>query len=66
MIVETYGTWSTYSLEIIKVIARKTSVLNKLPVSRIVCNIHEQLAVRLWQYNARMVLDRLHLVCHGE
>ena len=66
MIVETYGTWSTYSLEIIKVIARKTSLLNKLPVSRTVCNIHEQLAVRLWQYNARMVLDRLHLVGHGD
>ena len=65
MIVETYGTWSTYSLEIIKVIARKTSLSNKLPVSRTVSNIHE-LAVRLWQYNARMVLDRLHLVCHGD
>ena len=43
----------------------KTSLSNKLPVSRTVCNIHE-LAVQLWQYNARMVLDRLHLVCHGD
>ena len=63
ILVETFGTWTPYSLEIIKIIARKTSLLNKLTVSKAVCNIHEQFSVCLWQYNARMILDRLHLVC---
>ena len=61
IIVETFGTWSPYSLEVIKTIARKMSLVSSLSISKIVCNIHEQLSVRLWQYNAKMVLDKLHL-----
>ena len=38
--------------EIIKIIARTTSLLNKLTGSKAVCNIHEQFSVCLWQYNA--------------
>ena len=61
IVVETFGTWSPYSLEVIKTIARKMSLVSSLSISKIVCNIHEQLSVRLWQYNAKMVLDKLHL-----
>ena len=61
IVVETFGTWSPYSLEVIKTIARKMSLVSSLLISKIVCNIHEQLSVRLWQYNAKMVLDKLHL-----
>ena len=61
IVVETFGTWSPYSVEVIKTIARKMSLVSSLSISKIVCNIHEQLSVRLWQYNDKMVLDKLHL-----
>ena len=59
---ESFGTWSVHSLEVLKTIARKTSLSQTLTISRAVCNLHELLSIRLWQYNARMILDRLHLV----
>ena len=62
LVVESFGTWSAHSLKVLKTIARKTSLSQALSISRAVCNLHELLSVRLWQYNTRMILDRLHLV----
>ena len=61
LVVESFGTWSVHSLEVLKTIARKTSLSQTLTISRAVCNLHELLSIRLWQYNARMILDRLHV-----
>ena len=65
LVVESFGTWSVHSLEVLKTIARKTSLSQTLTISRAVCNLHELLSIRLWQYNARMILDRLHLSFKG-
>ena len=65
LVVESFGTWSVRSLEVLKTIAKKTSLSQTLTISRAVCNLHELLSIRLWQYNARMILDRLHLVFKG-
>ena len=47
IVVETFGTWSPYSLEVIKTIAKKMSLVSSLSIGKIVRNIHEQLSVRL-------------------
>ena len=57
-----FGTWSVHSLEVLMIIVRRMSLSQTLSVSRAVRSLHELLSVRPWQYNARMVLDRLHLV----
>ena len=37
------------------------SFLNNAGISRSVCNLHQQLSVKLWLYNAKMVLCRIAL-----
>ena len=62
LVVESYGTWSPNSLQILKTITRRSSLRSSVSVSRAVVDLHERLSLRLWQYNARMVLDRLSLL----
>ena len=45
-----------------KTIARRSSLRSGVSVSRAVVDLHGRLSLRLWQYNARMVLDRLSLL----
>ena len=52
--VETLGVWSPNSLETLKIIARRTILSTGKTVSKAISNLHQQLSVRLWQYNARM------------
>ena len=61
LIVETYGVWSMHSLEVLKSIAKKTSLFNELTFSRTLCNLHKQLSCKLWQYNAKLIVDKLAL-----
>ena len=56
LVIETLGTWSPSSLETLKTIARRTTGSS---TSNAVRHLHQQLSVRLWQFNARMVLERL-------
>ena len=51
LVLECLGCWTPSSLEIIKTIARKTVISIGSSISRSVTNLHEQLYVRLWQYN---------------
>ena len=48
-------------LEVIKVIACRASLHNNASISQSVCNLHQQLSVKLWLFNARMLLARLSL-----
>ena len=57
--VECLGCWTPSSLEIIKTIARKTVISIGSSISRSVTNLQEQLPVRLWQYNAKLICPRL-------
>ena len=64
LIVETYGVWSAHSLEVLKSITKKSSLFNGLTFSKTLCNLHEQLSCRLWQYNAKLILDKLALLSY--
>ena len=61
LIVETLGHWSPSSLETLKTIASKASSMNHIPFSQAYSNLMEQLSVRLWQYNAKLLYSRLNL-----
>ena len=63
LVCESLGLWSQHSLEVLKTIARRLSFKRNLTVSQAVGNIHEQLSVKLWLHNAKMILHRLALDC---
>ena len=50
-----------HSLEVLKSTAKKTSLFNGLTFSKTLCNSHEQLSCQLWQYNAKLIVDKLAL-----
>ena len=54
--------WSPNSLQILKTIARRSSLRSGVSNSRAVADLHGRLSLRLWHYNARMVLDRSSLL----
>ena len=66
LMLETLGLWSPNSLKVIKVIARRASYHNNASISQSVCNLHQQLSVKLWLFNARMLLARLALESRGK
>ena len=59
LVLETLGFWSPHSLKTLKIIAKRAAIYNSITSSQAVCNLHEQLSVTLWKFNARMLLDRL-------
>ena len=62
LVVESLGTWSSSSIETLKIIARKSTFMTGRTLSKAISNLHEQLSVRLWQCNSRMIMDRLNLL----
>ena len=44
-----------------KTITSKASSMNSIPFSKTYSNLMEQLSVRLWQYNAKLLYSRLNL-----
>ena len=64
LVLETLGLWSPQSLETIKIIAKRAALHSSITFSQSVSNLHEQLSVCLWKFNARMLLDRLSLECN--
>ena len=63
LVVESFGLWSPHSLRTLKIIARKSSFHSHRTISQAVSNLHQQLSVKLWLYNSRLVLQRLELDC---
>ena len=63
LLCENLGLWSPHRLEVLKTIARRLSFKRNLTVSQAVRDIHEQLSVKLWLYNAKMIFHRLALDC---
>ena len=62
---ESLGLWSPRSLQLLKTIARRLSFKGNLmiTVSQATNNVHEQLSVKLWLCNAKMVLQKFALDC---
>ena len=58
-IFESFGSCSDVSLDTLKTIASKTVSVNTISFSQSLNNLLQQLSVKLWSYNARMILSRL-------
>ena len=59
--VETYGCWTSASLDTIKTIASKVVTATSIPFTQAYSNLMQQLSVNLWKFNARMIQSRLML-----
>jgi len=62
LVVETFGVWTPSSLELLRRVAARTTTASGLAASRATNNLLQQLSVRLWQFNARMLRSRMLLV----
>ena len=60
--VESYGVWAAHSLEVLISIVKKSLLSSDLSLSQASRQFHEQLSVCLWQYNSRLISDRLDLM----
>ena len=56
--VESYGVWAAHSLEVLRSIV-KSLLSSGLSLGQASRQFHEQLPVRLWQYNSRLINDYL-------
>ena len=59
LVVESFGIWSDGSLRSLRLIARKTTTRCTFPFTLAFSNLMQQLSVRLWQFNARMICSYL-------
>ena len=62
LVVETFGLWLSHSLDVSKSIALRSALHNHLTVSQANSHLHQQLSIKLWLYNSKMVLERLAFV----
>ena len=60
-LIETLGLWHPHSMRVLKIIALKTPFHRCQTVSRTILFLYEQLSVKLWLFNARLILERLAL-----
>ncbi len=56
---ETYGCWTSASLDTIKTIASKVVTATSIPFTQAYSNLMQQLSVNLLKFNARMIQSRL-------
>ena len=59
LVVETFGLWLSHSVDVSKSIARRSALHNHLTVSQATSHLHQQLSIKLWLYNSKVVLERL-------
>ena len=59
LVVETMGLWSPFALRTLRTIAIRASLHNGLTEKLSFKNLLQQMSVKLWCYNAKLVLHRL-------
>ena len=59
LVVETLGLWTTHSLKTLRLIATRASALSGITRSQALSNLLQQLSVKLWCHNSKLVITRL-------
>ena len=59
LVVETYGVWTPYAVKMLKTIAARTTLHNGLSIADSYRNLLQQLSIKLWQYNSKLILHYL-------
>ena len=52
LVVDNFGVWTPSSIEVLRSIARSSTVRNGLSVGAAFCHLMERLSVQLYRYNA--------------
>ena len=60
LVVESFGLWTPHSLLLLKTIAGRVSIASDIIKNLAFTNFLQQLSVKLWSYNAKMIMSRLH------
>ena len=61
LVVESLGVWTPFAKKILSRIAARSIVHNRLSMVEASRNLLQQLCVKLWAYNAKMILSRFSL-----
>ncbi len=61
LVVESLGFWSPFATTTLRAIAERTTLKNSLESKAAFSNLSEQLSMKLWTFNAKMVLNYLFL-----
>ena len=59
LIVESLGLWTSHSISVLRTIAGKSTLFSGLSKSLAVSNLMQQLGVKLWSFNAKMLLQSI-------
>ena len=59
LVVETLGLWTTHSLKTLRLIASRASALSGITRGQALSNLLQQLSVKLWCHNSKLVITRL-------
>ena len=59
LVVETLGLWTTHSLKNLRLIATRASALSGITRSQALSNLLQQLSVKLWCHNSKLIITRL-------
>ena len=57
LVTETLGVWTPSNLLLLRTFAGRTTLRNGLSPSIVARNLVQQLSVKLWSYNAKMILQ---------
>ena len=66
LVVESLGLWSPSSLQTLKSICRRTTFHRHLTMSQAMSYFHQRLSIKLWLYNAKIILERLSVDCSDD
>ena len=61
LVVESFGVWAPCSLDMLRLIASWATTYSRLPMTRALSNLLQQLSVLLWTFNARLLRSQLAL-----
>ena len=62
LVVETLGLWTDSSISLLRRIAARTTLRSGVSQGQAFHNLLQQLSVKLWSYNAKMLLDHISLL----
>ena len=60
LVVESFGLWTAHSIKLLKSIAGRVALSANISKSLAYSNLIQQLSIKLWSFNAKMILFRLH------
>ena len=66
LVVASLGLWSPSSLQILKSICRRTKFHSHLTMSQATFYFHQRLSIKLWLYNAKIILESVSVDCSDD